>query len=169
MHQCEQCGQRPAVVEFIQVIGDVRKRTRLCRECAVEHSLEGSIGALRAFAQQIFGELFTQAEKREKHFAIPEKPCSSCGTTFQQFLETSLLGCPECYHEFHDALKPILRRIHGSTRIKTFDSEQPVSPRIESELLKLQREKLKVELQKALVEENYELAAQIRDKLKQVE
>ena len=153
MHQCEQCGQRPAVVEFIQVIGDVRKRTRLCRECAVEHSLEGSISALRAFAQQIFGELFTQAEKREKHFAIPEKPCSSCGTTFQQFLETSLLGCPECYHEFHDALKPILRRI----------------PRIESELLKLQREKLKVELQKALIEENYELAAQIRDKLKQVE
>lgn len=169
MHQCEQCGQRPAVVEFIQVIGDVRKQTRLCRECAVEQSLEGSIGALRAFAQQIFGELFAQAEKREEPFAIPEKPCSSCGTTFRQFLETSLLGCPECYHEFHDALKPILRRIHGSTRIKTLESEASDSPSMNSELLELQRKKLKLELQKALVEENYELAAQIRDKLKQVE
>ena len=90
MHLCEQCGQRPAVVEFIQVIGDVRKRTRLCRECAVEQSLEGSIDALRAFAQQIFGELFAQAKKQETHFAIPEKPCPSCGTTFQQFLESSI-------------------------------------------------------------------------------
>ena len=165
MHQCEQCGQRPAVVEFIQVIGDVRKRTRLCRECAVEHSLEGSIGALRAFAQQIFGELFTQAEKLEKHFAIPEKPCSSCGTTFHQFLETSLLGCPTCYYEFHDALKPILRRIHGSTRIRTSNKKPSISPALDAELLKLQHAKLKIELQKALVEENYELAAQIRDQL----
>ena len=169
MHLCEQCGQRPAVVEFIQVIGDVRKRTRLCRECAVEQSLEGSIDALRAFAQQIFGELFAQAKKQETHFAIPEKPCPSCGTTFQQFLETSLLGCPECYQEFHDALKPVLRRIHGSTRLRTSYKKSSVSPTLDAEMLKLQREKLKLELQKALVEENYELAAQIRDKLKQVE
>jgi protein arginine kinase activator len=169
MLQCEQCDQRPAVVEFIQVIGNVRKHTHLCRECAVEHSLEGSIGALRAFAQQIFGELFTQAEKRDENFTIPEKPCSSCGITFQQFLETSLLGCPACYQEFHVALKPILRRIHGGSRIRTSDKEFSVFPPPDSDLLKLQREKLKQELQKALVEENYELAAQIRDKLKQVD
>jgi protein arginine kinase activator len=163
MKMCERCNEQPATVEFVQIIGNVRQQTFLCRNCALEHSIEGPIETLRAFAQQVFQQ-WLSAEKQEEPLAIPQTPCRECGTTFQKFLESGLLGCPVCYDEFHDALKPVLRRLHGVTRAKTGEPERererPAAP---------SRAELKAELQRALTEENYELAAKIRDKLKLTE
>lgn len=175
MKMCQQCGRRPATVEFIQVIGNVRRETYLCHECAVEQSLEGSIETLRAFVQQMMEELLLQAEEHEGRLDIPEKPCRICGTTFREFLESGLLGCPTCYDEFHEALKPVLRRLHGATRMKATAGEastkpinaQNIEPEIQTSNHK--RAQLEAELQKAIEDENYEHAAQIRDTLKQIE
>jgi protein arginine kinase activator len=162
MRMCERCKEQPASVEFVQIIGNVRQHTYLCRECALEHSIEGPIETLRAFAQQIFQQWLTSAEGQKEVLEIPEAPCPECGTTFRQFLESGLLGCPVCYTEFHDALKPVLRRLHGVTRMKTAAGEREV------ESQKARRTELETELQKALTAENYELAAKLRDELKDI-
>ncbi|MFH1011582.1 MAG: UvrB/UvrC motif-containing protein [bacterium] len=159
---CERCSEQPASVEFVQIIGNVRKHTYLCRECALEHSLEGPIETLRAFAQQIFQQWLAAAGEQKEPLEIPEAPCRECGTTFRKFLESGLLGCPVCYAEFHDALKPVLRRLHGVTRMKTAESER------DAESQKARHMELEAELQKALAGENYELAAKIRDELKKI-
>ncbi len=163
MRMCERCNERPASVEFVQIIGNVRRQTYLCRDCALEHTVEGPIETLRAFAQQVLQQWLAAAQKQEEPLAIPEVPCRECGTTFQKFLESGLLGCPVCYTEFHDALKPVLRRLHGVTRVKVGEGEK------EREQPAINRAELQAELHRALADENYELAAKIRDKLKQIE
>jgi protein arginine kinase activator len=162
MRMCERCNEQPASVEFVQITGNVRQHTYLCRECALEHSIEGPIQTLRAFAQQVFQQWLAAAEEQKETLEIPETPCRECGVTFRQFLESGLLGCPVCYTEFHSALKPVLRRLHGVTRMKTAEGEREV------ESQKVRRMELETELHKALTAENYELAAKIRDELKNI-
>ena len=42
--------------------------------------------------------------------------CNSCGWTYTDFRSKGRLGCAEDYEVFENALTPLLKRIHGSTR-----------------------------------------------------
>ena len=39
------------------------------------------------------------------------KECPACGTSFEDFRRTGLLGCAECYNTFRDDLIPVLSNI----------------------------------------------------------
>ena len=93
--------------------------------------------------------------------------CSLCGMNWGQFKQGGLMGCPHDYEHFQGKLLPLLKRAQeGATehagkvpqRAKTVDSDRQVVT------LRLRRE-----LQKALHAEHYEQAAQLRDKLRQLE
>lgn len=43
-----------------------------------------------------------------------EKACSRCGCTWTKFVNTGLFGCPDCYSEFQEELKPMLIKIQKS-------------------------------------------------------
>lgn len=44
------------------------------------------------------------------------KECSACGTTFEVFRRTGLLGCAECYNVFRKEILSMLGYIQHSTR-----------------------------------------------------
>ncbi|HVP35737.1 MAG TPA: UvrB/UvrC motif-containing protein, partial [Terriglobales bacterium] len=91
-----------------------------------------------------------------------EPKCPSCGMTLSQFAQRGRLGCGSCYRTFRVQLKDLLRKIHGSDRHR---GKIPNLPGIQMECLKEER-KLQEELKKAIDEENFEMAASIRDKIK---
>lgn len=118
--------------------------------------------------QSIFADLFNQAVTGAQPSG-PEraKPvsCEHCGFTDAQFTQVGKLGCPKCYEVFENKLEPVLRRIHGNS------GHTGKIPRRTGGTIGLRKkiEDLKRELQSAVTHEEYEKAAEIRDKIRALE
>jgi protein arginine kinase activator len=92
--------------------------------------------------------------------------CARCGASLQDFRESGRLGCAECYRSFEVPLRDLLRRLHGSThhvgeRYAEHDGEAVEVRETTAEL----REQLRL----AVETENFELAAELRDRLRVLE
>jgi protein arginine kinase activator len=92
--------------------------------------------------------------------------CTRCGASLQDFRESGRLGCPECYRSFEVPLRDLLRRLHGSThhvgeRYAERDGSAPEARQTTVDL----REQLRL----AVETENFELAAELRDRLRVLE
>lgn len=44
-----------------------------------------------------------------------DKICKNCGTSLSEFYRTYMLGCPECYKNFHEEIISTLKKIQGKT------------------------------------------------------
>jgi len=99
--------------------------------------------------------------------------CGHCGLTYEDFRKIGRLGCSECYASFVKYLAPLLKRIHGaSAHTGKFPPGQiPEGPRPQK--TKMTRDanidELKAGLQQAIVTEEFEDAARLRDKIKELE
>ena len=78
---------------------------------------------------------------------VKQLKCDSCGSTFEDIIDTGRYGCPNCYDVFEDRMDPILKKLQGA----------------QSKMDTLQEE-----LKKAIKEERYEDAAKIRDEIKKL-
>src|SRR6185295_3556757 len=101
---------------------------------------------------------FLQAGVQE----LSKVKCPDCGITFVEFRSQGVLGCPRDYEVFGEPLAAVIERAQdGQTHHvgKRPGQEIPVNPE-QNERLRLQRE-----LREAVEEEDYELAARLRDQL----
>jgi protein arginine kinase activator len=89
--------------------------------------------------------------------------CDNCGTTFAQFRESSLLGCPSCYKSFEALLGPLLERAHegGTHHIGKVPRRSGVGEQRQMALQRLRRQ-----LDDAVTAEDYLLAARLRDDIR---
>lgn len=136
----------------------------LCRECALSMGVRAQVEAFQRLSQLLMQDLASTGIPDEMRAAMAAK-CSHCGLVFQEFVQTGLLGCPTCYDDFKDLLKPVLRRMHGVIKQSGDAPEHRKQP---AEAKENAKEQLEMELHLALLEENYEKAAALRDKLKQL-
>ena len=91
--------------------------------------------------------------------------CRGCGATLRDFRESGRLGCAQCYDSFDGHLRDLLRRLHGSSQHVGERYEPPgagADPR--RNLLEL-----KDQLRRAVDSENFELAAELRDRIRVLE
>jgi protein arginine kinase activator len=98
--------------------------------------------------------------------AAPEPVvCEMCGLSFEKYQSCGRLGCAHDYTAFKDQLDPMLEGIHGATRHagKVPAGFDKLWIR-ESNLLELKRK-----LEQAIKAEQYELAAELRDEISQME
>jgi len=101
---------------------------------------------------------------KEKETTVTVK-CANCGLTYADFKKIGRLGCSECYDTFKKYLGPLLKKIHGS--ILHFGKSPFKVARVLDEREDLQA--LRNQLQKAIETEEFEEAARIRDKIKELE
>lgn len=92
--------------------------------------------------------------------------CETCGTTFADFRDKSLLGCPACYKTFEQPLSPLLERAHegGTHHIGKVPRRAGVGEQRQMAMQRLRRQ-----LDDAVLAEDYELAARLRDDIQQIE
>ena len=91
--------------------------------------------------------------------------CESCGTTHQEFKKGGRLGCEACYHVFRPVLDPLLDGMHaGIQHLGKIPSSSESRVKFEQSV-----DDLKKQLVKAIEDENFESAADIRDQLKALE
>ena len=155
--KCERCGSRTATVRYAEVVDGSLTTWHLCEECASERGVTGSLTSLAGPLVNILMGLLEGGGEAEP--AGGEPTCPRCGLTYGQFRQVGRLGCGTCYEAFASQLKPLLRRIHGST-----DHTGGVpSEASGGHLRRREIRKLKDELARAVAAEDYERAAEIRD------
>jgi len=156
---------REANVHYRQIINGNKIEMHLCSQCADKNgqftfSPQLNIGN---FLWGFPGLAGTDGFAKVGHQEWAR--CETCGMVFDDFRKTGKLGCANCYSTFRDRLNPILRRLHGNVE-HTGKVPGKVSHRIKySDEL----EKLKNELADAISKEEYEKAAQLRDRIRSLE
>ena len=92
--------------------------------------------------------------------------------SFDEFMEQGKFGCEECYDAFSPKIDSILKRIQGSNRYAgrklVGNKESKIEFEEKPEKKETEKEKLQRELKEAIEKENYEEAAKIRDKIKEL-
>ena len=99
------------------------------------------------------------------HPSISGKKCPDCGSTFARIRGSGRVGCPSCYRIFADELAPTLHTVHGTTTHTGAVPARHRARRAKAERLKV----LRRQMQEAIGKENFELAASLRDEIKNLE
>jgi len=159
---CNICGKSQATVHLTEIIDEQITELHLCEECAQKKGaqMESHFGLSDLLAG--LADLGTQFNKAKTE---PKLKCPKCGLTYEDFKKVGRLGCGECYNAFKEALVPLLKRIHGSTQ------HCGKSPKKIAKAVKARNDLdvLKEKLQKAVQKEDFEEAAKLRDKIKEIE
>ena len=173
---CDRCHSRPATIHFTKIVNGQKEELNLCPECAAQE--QGAVPFsfyqpfnIAKFLAGLMGGFGTPVmpgaapEAAGAAYAPPAVNCPSCGYNMAQFSQTGLLGCPECYKNFADQLNPLIRRVHGS------NVHQGKIPKRAAEHLDTRRkvELLRQELNQLIAREEYEKAAEVRDKIRELE
>ncbi len=92
--------------------------------------------------------------------------CPLCGTTADEISKTGLVGCSQCYVVFDRMLRPSIERIHGKTVYRGKVPAVIVNNLPEE---KTAVEQLKEKLKIAVLNEDYESAALLRDQIRKIQ
>lgn len=165
--QCQQCGDREAVVHLTQIVENSVTTMHLCEQCAAEKGIESSsepaTGQLGNFLATLGKGVGAGLPEMEN---APHASCATCGLTMQEFRDLGRLGCGDCYQAFEAPLRELLRRLHGST---THVGERYHPPGTEASQPTEEAGALRDQLRLAVEAENFELAADLRDRLRGLE
>jgi len=159
---CCVCKQKEATVHLTQIAGEKMQKVDLCEDCAKEKgvSVNDPSGVGFSFADLLLG--LGASQEMQEAAGAPDLRCPQCNFTQTDFKKAGRLGCGQCYETFSEGLEGLLKTMHKGTRHK---GKIPVAQRGSQDL----RERiaaLQKKLEKAVAEENYEQASQLRDEIK---
>ena len=162
---CERCGNHEASVHLTRIINGEKEEMHLCEECARKSSQMNSDDNNLSFQSLLSGILnhdFSNDESSDfKNNKSNKLICPNCGMSYQEFTKKGVFGCEECYNVFEDKLDELFKRIHGNIRHK---GKYPLSFKQKIKA-KTEIADLKKEMQFAVEKEDFEKAAEIRDKI----
>lgn len=155
---CDNCKKRESVISFTKIEDNEVTEVHLCKECAAK-KFKGNLLMIDGF-KDLFKELFNTEEVMDV-----EKTCRFCGRKIEEVLKTSNLGCIHCYDEFRDEINDFLQNYQLSSVHKgKIPESSPTDLKVGRKILDL-----KDKLQEALILENYEEAAILRDEIRDLE
>ena len=155
---CDECGKNNATVHLTKIVNDKRSEAHLCEQCAKKYmNLDTNFSI-----QNIMSGFLTDVPGVEKSMLLV---CENCGMTYDEFKRNGKFGCSQCYSSFEKKVAPIVRNIHSH------DSHVGKIPLKAGKELKDKKEleDLKFNLREAVENEEYEKAAEYRDKIKEME
>ncbi len=164
---CQDCKKREAQVHLTQIINNEKLSLSLCKECAAARGFHSPLDNVPFPLAEILSGLAEPGPPEQSRQPGNDLTCESCGLTFEEFTRQGRFGCGDCYSAFRARLEPIMRKIHGASLHR---GRNPEYVRIDDRaaLPIKEEERLEAELNKAIGEEDFERAAELRDKLKAV-
>lgn len=165
---CQKCKKQTATTQVKRTINGITEEFFLCGDCAAEIGFGGFINPFSSAG--FFSSLFP--ERMEEKSLSPVKRCPKCNSSLSDITSSGKVGCARCYSEFEGNLAPLITKIHGTNHHYTkqqaigqvSENDGDLSLTVDEEIAKL-----KGELNKAIEEQEYEQAAVIRDKIKEME
>lgn len=168
---CDDCKDKDNAVNIILSIDGQEYTVAWCDNCAHQHGFhspfeEKPFPLNNIIASVTNTEIDTQKNLPAKYDNVANPVCPNCGLTFHSLLEQGRIGCANCYSAFGKPMEMLLEKIHGASahtgrkvKVEPIKKRTPVKAKVNRE------EKLHLELKKAIEQEDYEHAAELRDKL----
>jgi protein arginine kinase activator len=159
---CQVCKKQQATVHLTDIVQGEKQERHLCERCAQE---EGILPKAQSHVQ--LGELITGLVMNKAAIQqLADLACPHCKMTFVEFRNAGVLGCPHDYDAFEKALVPLIERAHegASHHIGKVPRRLNAPRPSDNDLVRLRRE-----LTRAVDCEQYEEAARIRDRIRQME
>jgi protein arginine kinase activator len=159
------CNKSIATVKLTRITKGQVEELSLCQSCASEISpYQKKLAGAQANLDSILAGLLA-SEKEKKRASDVDITCRGCGLPFGTYRESLFLGCAECYDSFGEHLLADLRKFHGST-----SHRGKIPKRFQSKIIIRQDiQQLRKQMDEAIEKENFELAAELRDKIKALE
>jgi len=158
MH-CDICKKAEATVHLTQIVEDKMLKVDLCESCAKEKGVEKAAGF--SVADLLVGLGAAEEIKVES----PGAQCPVCGFTQADFKKTGRLGCSTCWETFEAGLASLLKAMHkGDHHVGKVPAKAMHTLALSGKIRELTEQ-----LEKAVREEKYEDAAQIRDEIRELE
>jgi protein arginine kinase activator len=159
--KCECCQKTEATIHLTQVLdGDVKK-LNLCQACAQENGID--LNSPISITDVLLG-LGSQSGGGKEQTIMSELDlsCSRCQMTRAEFKRNARLGCPECYKAFMGELSALIQAMHHNRQhIGKIPARQGNEARITAQIASLQKD-----IETAVAKEEYEIAANLRDKIR---
>ena len=166
---CEDCGSNRAVVHITQIGPDGKIEKNLCEKCAakygeflMENQRQRNV-SMNDFLKGVFSA--PTKETKPQGGKMTELVCPHGGWSERALQQTGKLGCRVGFEPGRRQLEPLLRRIHGSS---THSGKIPHRTGGTLEM-KHTIESLRKSLKECVAQEEYEKAAELRDKIRQLE
>lgn len=155
---CNDCKNREATYHEVTEINGYRTDVHLCSECAKKRKV--GLRSESLFDSLLSGFGFSSSLSSSRSSTV----CSKCGHTFQDYYETGLLGCSDCYNEFASYVLPALR--NSQNKVMHIGKK----PGVKAKCYKNpEYDKLKSLLAKYVEEEEYDKAAEIQEQIRALE
>ncbi len=175
--KCDKCTKK-ATVHLTEIVDGKVMEMHMCEDCAREQSqhMEQQFGLADLLAGLTdFGKHVPDVQQKSLLLQ-----CAACGLTYEDFRKFGRFGCAQCYIAFKPQLKALLKKIHGSSehlgkaplRVIPIDGVSaaavaavPVEPPTPIDPVDLLRQ----QLHDAIEHEDFERAAVLRDKIRELE
>jgi len=160
--KCEICRKREALIYIQQVMGKDKVEMHLCERCAKERGITAGGDKLEVSLGSLLTDLLGSKQPAAHQKAVA---CPGCQRTVEEFIKTHRMGCSECVKAFDAELRELKEKVGEPAqhvgkfprRLKTYKTY----------LVDVAR--LKRGLKEALGREDYERAAVLRDKIRELE
>ncbi len=164
--KCQSCGKREATVKYMENINGKKQEMHFCIDCAKK------LGFVDF--SSMFSPIFTNIPDFFEDLSLKEElKCPVCGYTFDDYANSGMFGCPKCYDTFSDRLDEIFLKLHGKNRhVKLKEANTNKKEYVNKDKKQNKEDKiqeLKEQLRILVEKEEYEKAAVIRDKIKNLE
>jgi protein arginine kinase activator len=160
---CDDCREHDAVVQYTAVKDNVVVQLHLCEQCAAERGVETTVNTL---PKHPLGEFLQQVQQQVVSAPADGARCTFCGSTMADFRATGRWGCARCYSQFEGGIRELLRRVHGHSRHIGRSYQLPRSETLERSAV---LGELRDRLRRAIDGEQFEQAAELRDRIKGME
>ncbi|QBG46804.1 excinuclease ABC subunit B [Verrucomicrobia bacterium S94] len=161
--KCECCNEKEATIHLTQVIDGEVKKLNLCQACAQKNGIDlnspiSITDVLLGLGNQPSGSTPPTDD------SVFDLSCSRCQMTRAEFKKRARLGCPECYNAFMGELNAITQAMHHSRQhVGKIPARQGNEARVTAQIAALQKD-----IETAIAKEEYEVAATLRDKIRQL-
>jgi len=155
---CDKCKKNQATVHFTKIVNGKKTEQHLCHYCAGENEDTYTFG-------DMFKNVFNIDPLGSSDCSKANKKCGNCGLTLDELSRYGRLGCAQCCDSFKGYIEGALKNIHSITS----HSGKSPGKAVKMNVTANKKDELKKKLNEAIINEEYEKAAEIRDILRNME
>ncbi len=160
--KCEKCGKKEATTHVTKIVNGYKEEHHLCSDCAAGLKEYKEMKSGMNFG---IGDFLTGMISGGKQAANAERTadrCPTCNMGYDEFLKSGKLGCGDCYTTFKARLQRPVKQIHGTVEHigkapKRGGGGVMLGRRISA---------LEAELSAAVLRQDFEMAAKLRDEIR---
>jgi len=163
--QCQICQQSEATIHLTEIVEGSRTEMHICERCAQEQGI--AVKSQIPLNELLSGLLASApADDEMLDASDTQTSCPHCGFTLEHFRKEAVLGCPYDYEVFEKSLLPLIEKAHNGRTVH--HGKVPLKTPTDTKKL-IELSALRQQLEAAVRAEDYEMAADLRDKIKNCE